>query len=349
MFDSHAAPGRCLAAAFVILLLAACSSPRYRAPVEDRSSAPPPASSTAAPTTADSRPTASIPDTSNAGKAGYVTVKPGDTLMRIASESGQNWRDIVRWNNLSNPDVIEVGQALRIAPPSATDIATPVEGPVAAKPITTGRVEARPLDARAIEAKPIDAKASDAKPVAVDTKPVEGRPADVRPAPGLVVSPSITSVTPSPAAPSGATVATGAAPVTTTAPAAAPSASGDESIVWLWPAAGTVGTTFDGPRNKGVTILGKAGDPVVASADGRVIYAGSSLRGYGNVIIIKHNATYITAYAHNRALLVKDEQVVRKGQRIAEMGSSDTDRVQLHFEVRKNGVAVDPLKHLPAR
>ncbi len=275
--------------------------------------------------------------------------------MRIATESGQNWRDIVRWNNLPNPDVIEVGQALRIVPPSATDIATPVEGPVASKPITTGRVEARPLDTRAIEAKPTDAKASDAKPVVVDTKPADGRPADVRPAPGLVVSPPITSVipapVPAPATPSGAAVATGAAAVAATVPAPGATApnSGDESIVWLWPAGGTVGSTFDGPRNKGVTILGKAGDPVVAAADGRVIYAGSSLRGYGNVIIIKHNATYITAYAHNRALLVKDEQVVRKGQRIAEMGSSDTDRTQLHFEVRKNGVAVDPLKHLPAR
>ena len=94
---------------------------------------------------------------------------------------------------------------------------------------------------------------------------------------------------------------------------------------------------------------GRAGDPVIASADGRVVYAGAGLRGYGNLVILKHNETYLTAYAHNQTLLVKEEQVVRKGQRIADMGNSDADRVMLHFEIRRNGKPVDPAKYLVAR
>jgi lipoprotein NlpD len=110
-----------------------------------------------------------------------------------------------------------------------------------------------------------------------------------------------------------------------------------------------VTTAFDDVRSKGLSIAGKAGDPVLAAADGRVVYAGSGLRGYGNLVIVKHNATYLTAYAHNQTLLVKEDQVVRRGQKIAEMGSSDTDRVQLHFEVRRLGKPVDPARVLPTR
>jgi lipoprotein NlpD len=96
-------------------------------------------------------------------------------------------------------------------------------------------------------------------------------------------------------------------------------------------------------------IAGKMGDPVRAAADGRVVYAGAGLRGYGNLIILKHNNTYLTAYAHNQALLVREDQAVKQGQKIAEMGSSDTDRVKLHFEVRRLGKPIDPLSQLPRR
>jgi lipoprotein NlpD len=119
--------------------------------------------------------------------------------------------------------------------------------------------------------------------------------------------------------------------------------------VWIWPAAGTVVAGFDEARNKGLTIAGKAGDPVLAAGDGRVVYAGSSLRGYGNLVIVKHNEVFLTAYAHNQALLVKDDQIVRRGQKIAEMGSTDAERVQLHFEIRRQGRPVDPAKLLPPR
>ena len=108
-------------------------------------------------------------------------------------------------------------------------------------------------------------------------------------------------------------------------------------------------TLFDEVKNKGVDIAARAGDPVLAAADGRVVYAGAGLRGYGNLIIVKHNNTYLTAYAHNQALLVKEDQMVRQGQKIAEMGSSDADRVKLHFEIRRQGKPVDPLRYLPPR
>ena len=106
---------------------------------------------------------------------------------------------------------------------------------------------------------------------------------------------------------------------------------------------------FDESRNKGLDITGKAGDAVLAAADGRVVYAGSGLRGYGNLIIVKHNNTYLTAYAHNQALLVKEDQDVQRGQKIAEMGNSDSDQVKLHFEIRRQGKPVDPARLLPPR
>ena len=117
----------------------------------------------------------------------------------------------------------------------------------------------------------------------------------------------------------------------------------------MWPASGPVAAGFDESRSKGLAITGKPGDPVYAAADGRVVYAGSGLRGYGNLVILKHNNTYLTAYAHNQTLLVKEDQAVRRGQKIAEMGSTDAERVQLHFEIRKLGKPIDPARLLPPR
>ena len=123
----------------------------------------------------------------------------------------------------------------------------------------------------------------------------------------------------------------------------------EDDMNWAWPAAGPVVAPFDDAKTKGLAIAGKAGDPVLAAADGRVVYAGAGLRGYGNLVIVKHNATYLTAYAHNQVLSVKEDQAVRRGQKIAEMGASDAERVQLHFEIRRQGKPVDPLTLLPAR
>ncbi len=229
-----------------------------------------------------------LPGAENAGKPGYYTVKPGDTMIRIGLEQGQNWRDIVRWNGIENPNLIEVGQVLRVLPPQADAAALASQG------VAPPKVDSKPLDAR-------------------------------------------------PAAPAAAA----SAPAAVVAPAAAPQA--DDEPAWAWPSAGMVLAGFEEGKQKGLAIAGKAGDPVLAAADGRVVYAGSGLRGYGNLVIVKHNNTYLTAYAHNQALLVKEDQAVRRGQKIAEMGSSDAERVQLHFEIRRQGKPVDPARLLPAR
>lgn len=173
----------------------------------------------------------------------------------------------------------------------------------------------------------VDASAVTAKAVASAAK-VESRPLDAKPPAGSA----------SAAAAASAPAAASVAPV-----------NEEDGLAWSWPVSQPVSAGFDEQRNKGLDFAGKPGDPVLAVADGRVVYAGSGLRGYGNLVIIKHNNTYLTAYAHNRAMLVEQDQVVRKGQRIAEMGSTESDTVKLHFEVRKLGKPVDPAKLLPAR
>ena len=244
---------------------------------------------------------------------GYYRVKPGDTLYRIALENGQNYRDIATWNNLTNPNQIEVDQLLRVAPPGA-NVAALTPG-VATSPIGGGAVQAAPLGA---------APGTTGTPAGVTT--------------GVTAAPPVYG--------SGLTATTPPA-VTPQTPASDANTAANGNIVFAWPARGPILGTFDDAKNKGVNIGGALGDPVKASADGRVVYAGNGLRGYGNLIIIKHDATYLTAYAHNRALMVKEGDAVTRGQKIAEMGNSDSDRVMLHFEVRRQGKPVDPLKYLP--
>ncbi len=148
----------------------------------------------------------------------------------------------------------------------------------------------------------------------------------------------------------GAAVASPAAPASAPAVMATPATVIEDDVSFIWPVRGDIVTTFDEAKNrKGLDIGGVAGTPILAAAEGRVVYAGSGLRGYGNLIIVKHNATYLTAYAHNQTLLVKEEQLIKQGQKIAEMGNSDADQVKLHFEVRKMGKPVDPAKYLPIR
>jgi lipoprotein NlpD len=163
-----------------------------------------------------------------------------------------------------------------------------------------------------------------------------------------VVPDAKVAVAPKPVAPPVSVPAAAGQSAPQVQPAPAATAS-DDGMVFSWPHGGQVITGFDETKNKGLDFAGKAGDPVLAAADGKVVYAGSGLRGYGNLVILKHNNTYLTAYAHNQTLLVKEEQAVVKGQRIAEMGNSDADRVKLHFEIRKQGKPVDPSKYLPSR
>jgi lipoprotein NlpD len=174
-------------------------------------------------------------------------------------------------------------------------------------------------------------------PPAVDAN--AARQAAAKPASASSSAPSS-----APSAPSAQTAST--APAANSSPT---QGSGDDGLAFAWPHPGQVVAGFDEAKNKGLDFAGKAGDPVLAAADGKVVYAGSGLRGYGNLVILKHNNTYLSAYAHNQTLLVKEDQSVTKGQRIAEMGSTDADRVKLHFEIRKQGKPVDPSKFLPSR
>ena len=305
MMGSSGAAVRCLAALALLALLSACGSRVInKAPVEERA----PVTQVEAP--ASVQPAAQQPPGfENAGKPGYYTVKPGDTMIRIGMENGQSWRDIARWNNLANPNLIEVGQVLRVVPPTA-----------AAVPPVSVLAPTRPA-------------------AAAGTGPAQGASAQG----GVTVTPVPSSGVTTTA------VAPVAAPPAGTPPTAGAATGAEDEVAFIWPASGAILTGFDEAKNKGLDIGGAAGDPVLAAADGRVVYVGSSLRGYGNLIIIKHNNTYLTAYAHNQALLVKEDQTVRKGQRIAEMGNSDADRVKLHFEVRRQGKPVDPVKYLPPR
>ena len=288
------------------LALGACSNASRinRAPVEDRG-----VGAVATQPTVDP---ATLPGAENAGKPGYYTVRTGDTIMKIATEVNQPWREIVRWNTLENPNAIEVGQVLRVVPP-------PGSVPAATAPL--------PGEAPRPGAAPAHPKPA----VAVATQTTPG----AAPAPAPTPAPA-----PAPAP---------AAAATPSPPPAAPPSAGADDVQFIWPAKGPLIAGFDEAKNKGLGIGGKAGDPVVAAADGRVVYAGAGLRGYGNLIILKHNNTFLTAYAHNQTLLVKEDQNVKQGQKIAEMGSSDADRVKLHFEIRRSGKPVDPARYLPPR
>ena len=270
------------------VVLSACGTGPGTAPVEDRR-APAGRPALDPNTTAVKQP----PGFENAGKAGYYTVKPGETLIRIGLETGQNWKDIAAWNNLEQPNQISVGQVLRVLPPTATLAAA------ASAPESNGVV----------------------------TRPIgSGSVASTQVQPGQ-----------------------NSAPAARPAEPAAATATVDSGLNWIWPVPGPVLAGFDEVKNKGLDLGGTAGEPVLAAADGRVVYVGAGLRGYGNLIILKHDNTYLTAYAHNKTLLVKEDQAVRRGQKIAEMGNSDADRVKLHFEVRRQGKPVDPLKYLPPR
>lgn len=247
-----------LFAAFAVLLNAGCSTtPRAKpATVVDRSGGG-----------------------SESTPPGYYRVKRGDTLARIALDNGQSPRDLAQWNNLSNPNLIEVGDLILVRPPAGSK--------AAAKPAPKSS-----SDMARAETPKTDAAKADA-PKADTTKEVVAEP-------GIRLS---------------------------------------------WPAKGNVVEEFS-EKTKGIDIAGKLGDPVMAASDGKVVYAGNSLRGYGNLVIIKHDNTYLTAYAHNRNLLVKEGESVKKGQKIAEMGDTDTNSVKLHFELRVNGKPVNPTPYL---
>ncbi|AYD64648.1 LysM peptidoglycan-binding domain-containing protein [Achromobacter sp. LC458] len=258
--------------ALSLAILAGCASKGTRAPVVDMTAGQP--ASTAQP-------------------GGSYVVKPGDTLYKIARANNVDIESVKRWNNLSDPNQISVGQVLKMSGGSSTG-AQPA-------PIASVKPQPRPLD-------------QPETPAATTTTP----PPDATPAPAPV------DVKPAPRA-------------------------ADASVInWAWPASGAIVQTFNA-SSKGIDISGALGDPITAAADGLVKYSGNGVRGLGNLIIVEHQNGFITAYAHNRALLVKTGQNVKRGAKIAELGQSDTTSPRLHFEIRRQGTPVDPMQYLPTR
>ena len=344
----------------VVVLMAACAT-RTPAPVSERT----PLSTYVGPPPPPLAPIAAPRENAPAPPPTY-TVKRGDTLAQIALDLGLDYRDLATWNNIDNPNVIRVGQVLVVAAPGQT-----TGTPPAASAVTTPLAAAAPIAPRSADTSPASSapvlpsgKGNTAtlktEPKALKLPYSEQALAQLQaPAASASAAPAIPPPVPPSVAPQAAPVAPAVTPPVAAAALAATPARpdgarvpeiDDDKIDWVWPTAGKLIAGFsDTASLKGIDIAGKAGQPVVASAAGKVVYSGSGLRGYGKLIIVKHNTTYLSAYAHNREILVKEGQQVTKGQKIAEMGSTDADGVQLHFEIRKQGKPIDPARLLPAR
>ncbi|MBP5997390.1 MAG: peptidoglycan DD-metalloendopeptidase family protein [Azonexus sp.] len=279
---------------------------------------------------------------------GYYTVKRGDTLYRIALEHGQDYKDVAAWNNITNPGSIREGQVLRVAPPGAAPAAA--GGPVVAQPVVTAPVvETQSLDA------PGKVVSAPAPTTSTSTEGLKREPrggkepysdeayARLNRSGEAAPKTTLAAVDPKPEP------KTEPPPEAKPEPRAEPAAVGSDDVAWQWPSSGKVTNGYSDAGNKGLDFGGKSGDPVQAAADGKVVYAGAGLRGYGELVIVKHNATFLSAYAHNRKILVKEGQQVTRGQKIAEMGNTDSESVKLHFEIRKQGKPIDPSLYLPKR
>jgi lipoprotein NlpD len=301
---------RVAAAMMAAWALAACTAPGP-APVSDRSSGR---------TAVKSETPRSATPQIAPSTTGQHTVQRGDTLYAIAFANGLDHREIAIWNQLESADLIRVGQVLRLTPPP-------------------GGVEITPLDDDpAPSARPLAESLVLREPQAVLLPYSEANWAQVSaPRPVAAAVPAV------PAAP-----APPAAAVAAQAPSAALAAGGVVES-WQWPADGTLAGRFGAAGGKGIDIVGQRNSPVKAVAPGKVVYSGSGLRGYGRLLIVKHAGEFLSAYAHNETILVKEGDTVSAGQKIALMGDSDADRVKLHFEIRRYGKPLDPLTYLPER
>lgn len=305
-----------LAGLAAAILVAGCAATRP-APVIDRmpqtASKPPAVKPAPAPAPASSPARAAAqPDQP---RPETYTVKAGDTLYSIALEFGLDYRELAGWNNI-DPAKIRVGQQLRLLAPRGA-VATPLRAPA-------GSVEGQPLDSSAGKAVAGGARTEPRGVRVPYSDQAYAQMAGVKPEPPAVSKPE-----------------------PQTPPDSKAAAVAGDDVDWIWPVSGKVISPFNETSSKGIGIAGKAGTPVVAAGPGRVIFSGTGIRGLGKLIVIKHNEKFLSVYAHNRELLVKEGQTVTRGQRIAEMGDTDADQVKLHFEIRRLGKPVDPATLLP--
>jgi lipoprotein NlpD len=315
------------------LILAACAS-NEPVPVVDLSGKA--ESAAGAPATPAARP---------APAPGVYRVVRGDTLYAIAFRHGLDYRDVAARNRIPPPYRIYAGQELRL------DMGPSNPHPVAGAPGTVPPVAPRAA------ATPSPAPDKPGMFEDVTSAPPVVVPAAPNPAPVVAAQASAESVAAKP--PPGPPRPVAPEPVAKPAVAEAPpparvaddSVANSNGIAWRWPGKGSlIGTFVAGDQTRqGIDIAGNAGDQVLAAADGEVVYSGNGLLGYGELIIVKHNANFLSAYGHNRKRLVQEGDKVKGGQQIAEMGSSASARDELHFEIRKNGKPVNPIDYLPAR
>lgn len=304
----------------LFLLVAGCVSTSHRAPVTDRGAANSQEADTEA---VDQRP-------------GFYTIQKGDTLYSVARSHGIDQKDLAEWNNIQDIGAIHIGQQLSLSPPY--QLTQPSLFPVPEPPLPSTSIASAPNIVSSPQEKPVvSTDKLKVEPKAFKLPYSELAVAQVK---GLAGAPPIVVAKADPLTEKNVGTEISPAPPPTEA------IQNDDRIDWMWPTKGKVLEGFT-ESTKGIDIAGKPGQPVTASAAGKVVYSGAGLRGYGKLIIIKHNNTYLSAYAHNNKLLVKEGQTVDRGQQIAEMGNTDTNLIKLHFEIRKNGKPVDPLKYLP--
>ncbi|PWK92992.1 peptidoglycan DD-metalloendopeptidase family protein [Fulvimonas soli] len=322
---------RCLAAGGAALVLAACGITRSSVVVEPAGQggyarpAPAPAAHPAAP-------------------GGSYRVVRGDTLYSIAFRNGVDFRQLAEWNGIAPPYTIWPGQVLRLSPSGAGAAAANARHAAPRAPAAGAPANAAPTAPvfQPVESAPAVAATATPRPAA--TRP-SGTPAPVAAPPAPAPAPAAATTV----VPVAGVAATRPPPATTPTETAGATRSAG-GIVWRWPADGSVIKGFrSGDAIPGIELAGKAGDPVRAAADGVVVYSGNGLVGYGELIIIKHNDSFLSAYGHNRRRLVKEGQRVSAGQQIAEMGATGASRDELQFQIRKDGNPVDPLGYLPPR
>jgi lipoprotein NlpD len=313
--------GQVVIAGSLVCVLAACNTTPNKAPVVDRTESVNKESNKSQPML-----TKPVVQTASDVRSSYV-VKKGDTLFRIALDHGQSYSDIVAWNNLKNPNDIKVDQVLRVAPSDGGANA----GVQTASVSTGSSVEIRNLstvNSATNKASPKGDKRPYSEANLIELQKNDAVTAVISPVAVKSESPTI---------------------VKSVEPTSPQVVSEQDVVEWIWPTEGKVIGSFDDAKNKGFDISGKLGQDIFAASAGKVMYEGSGIRGYGNLVIIKHTNALLSAYAHNKVNLVKEGQTIIKGQKIAEMGNSDSDIVKLHFEIRQQGKPVDPSRFLPGR
>ncbi|MGA7178050.1 MAG: peptidoglycan DD-metalloendopeptidase family protein [Thiobacillaceae bacterium] len=323
------------AAVLLFGLLAGCET--VTAPIYDATQ--PPAKHSAAKPAARPLPK---PVIAQPASGATYTVQKGDTLFSIAFANGLDFRDLAAWNELPSPDLIKIGQVLKLTAPVSSSPTSPIPSlpasPVASLPTSTG-VQTIPVKERTLEAKALPEIPVFTAPQAQRLPWSEANWARLNSESATLMAkvepPKPAEKTPMAEAPKPPPVAT-----------VEPSSSIDG---WLWPVSGALLARYGEGGGKGIDLAGNRGEPVFATAPGKVVYSGSGLRGYGQLIIIKHANEYLSAYAHNQKVVVHEGEQVTAGEKIAEMGDSDADRVKLHFEIRQFGKPIDPLKLLPNR